>query len=269
MNQHGDVKVERRGRVALLTLSRPQKHNTLTRHMRGALAEALTQLAADDGIGALVLRGDGPVAFCAGMDVTEFKGRPGVEQWRSDVDPSRIYEVMERFPKPLIAMIDGYAFGGGCELALACDIRICSERSQLGQLEINFGLIPGGGGTQRLARLTGRGQAMRLILSGDKISGAEAYRIGLVELLAPDEQLLPMTLALADRIAAHDPLPLELAKASIVSAEELPLSAGLRYEASLMAIGLAEGRQEHHIDAFAPGRRSRATPSSSSEQDMP
>ncbi len=255
MNPQGEIQVERLGRVAIVTLTRPEKHNALTQNMRAGLSQALDQLSADDSVGVLVLRGAGDTAFCAGMDVAEFKDQSGLDQWRRDIAPGRIYEAFERFAKPIIAMVDGYAFGGGCELALACDIRICSERSQFGQLEINFGLIPGGGATQRLTRLAGRGQAMRLILSGNEISGAEAFRIGLVEMLVPDSTLLATTLELAHRIAAHHPVPLELAKAAIVSADELSLSSGLRYEASLMGIGLFHGAQKQRIDAFSGERK--------------
>jgi enoyl-CoA hydratase len=254
----GDISIEREDAVAILMLDRPDKHNAITQYMRDRLVGIFSELALDSQVRAVVLTGAGNVSFCAGTDVTEFKGRSGVEQWRRDVAPSRIFEVIERFPKPVVAMIDGYAFGGGCELALACDIRVSSSRSQFGQLEINFGLIPGGGGTQRLTRLCGRGQAMRLILSGDKIDAVEAHRIGLVDILTDTARLRSTTMALAGRIATHHPLALEMAKAAIMSAEELPLSAGLRYEASLMGLVMSASDQEQRIDAFSTAGQPRA-----------
>ena len=259
MSKHGEIRMTRTGATATVVLDRQEKHNAISQYMRDRLLEIFGQLAVDDAVRTVVLTGAGDVSFCAGTDVTEFKGRSGVDQWRRDIAPQRIFEVIERFPKPVIAMIDGYTYGGGCELALACDIRICSDRSKFGLLEINFDLIPGGGGTQRLTRLIGRGQAMRLILSGDKISGAEAFRIGLVELLTPDEDLLAKTTALAEQISSHQPLPLELIKASIVSADELPLSSGLRYEGSLMGMCLLAGDHENRINAFSAAGSSQTT----------
>jgi enoyl-CoA hydratase len=246
----GDLGFHALVEIATVMLHRPEKHNAISQAMRADLVASFAALADDASIGAVIVAGAGPVAFCAGTDVGEFRGRSGIEQWRRDVDPARIFEVIERFPKPVIAMIDGYTFGGGCELALACDLRICSDTSTFGQLEVNFDLMPGGGATQRLTRLVGRGHAMRFILSGDRLDAAEAHRIGLVEVLCTPQTLQATTMALAERIVAHDPVALELAKAAILSVDELSLSAGLRYEASLMGLVLSTARHESHIAKF-------------------
>lgn len=250
MGHVGEVNLEILDRIALLTLNRPEKHNALTQHMRGSFISLLQPLAEDENIRVVIITGAGERSFCAGTDVSEFVGRSGREQFSRDIDPLRLFEVIERFPKPVLAMINGYAFGGGCELALACDIRIASTNAQMGQLEVHFGLLPGGGGTQRLTRLVGRGQAMRLILAGDRIDGEEALRIGLVDVLTPAAELRERTIAIATRIAGNSPVAVSLAKESIRSVDELPLSAGLRYEAALMAVCMYEGDAQSRIRDF-------------------
>ena len=157
MEQRGDVTYEREGPVAILSLDNVDKHNAWTQGMRAALIAHLDTIRDDDQVAVVVLTGAGDRSFCAGMDVSEFVGQSGLGLWAMDIDPDRVYEQMERFPKPLVAMINGYAFGGGVELAMACDIRICGDNAEFGQLEINHNLIPGGGGTQKLARLVGPG----------------------------------------------------------------------------------------------------------------
>lgn len=244
------ISVRREGALGWITLDRADKLNALTQSMRSGILQALDELEADQDVRVVLFAGARERAFCAGMDVGEFLGRSGVDQWERDISVSRIYERIERSTKPTIASIGGLALGGGCELALACDIRIASETAQLGQLEVRFGLIPGGGGTQRLTRLVGRGQAMRLILSGDGISGQEAWRIGLVDVLAPAEGLRKVTLELANRIAERDALAVRLARESIRSVDELSLSVGLRYEASLMAMCLEAGNGAERIGSF-------------------
>ncbi|MFB6240842.1 MAG: enoyl-CoA hydratase/isomerase family protein, partial [Gemmatimonadota bacterium] len=147
------------GRVALLTVNRPDKMNALNAEVRRAITAALDDLKEDDDVRVVVLTGAGEKAFVAGADIGEFKDARPVEQYRSMQDGD-IYSRVEAFPKPVIAMINGYCLGGGCELAMACDIRLAAESARLGQPEINLGIIPGGGGTQRLPRLVGEGQAM-------------------------------------------------------------------------------------------------------------
>ena len=160
------------GGVALVTVNRPDKMNALNGEVRCAVFEALDQLEGDDEVRAVVITGAGDRAFIAGADISEFKDARPVEQYRSMQDGD-IYDALEDFRKPVIAMINGYCLGGGCELAMACDIRIAAEEAKLGQPEINLGLIPGGGGTQRLPRLVGEGRAMKMIMTGEQVSGAE------------------------------------------------------------------------------------------------
>src|SRR4029079_1992809 len=149
--------------------------------------------------------GAGEKAFIAGADISEFAGRSPMDQ-REAMRFPRLYDVMSSFPKPVIASINGFCLGGGCELAMSCDMRIASEKARFGQPEIKLGLIPGGGGTQRLPRLVGTGNALRLILTGDMIDAAEAKAMGLVDLVVGPDELRPKTLELAHKIAAMTPL---------------------------------------------------------------
>jgi enoyl-CoA hydratase len=201
----------------------------------------------------VVITGAGEKAFIAGADIGEFAGRTPFDQ-RWAMRSPRIFDVMATFPKPVIAMINGYCLGGGCELAMSCDFRIASDRASFGQPEINLGLIPGGGGTQRMPRLVGTGQALRLILSGDRIGAAEAREIGLVELVVPHEELRARTLELAGRIAAKSPLTLKVAKEAVRAAERLPIEDGLTWERDLFCLCFSSADKEEGVRAFLEKR---------------
>jgi enoyl-CoA hydratase len=248
------ILVERSGRVAILTINRPDKLNALSQQVRDEVLEALATLGNDDGIGALVITGAGDKSFIAGADIGEFAGRGPLEQRQAMRFP-RIFDVMAGFPKPVIAMINGYCLGGGCELAMSCDLRIASERARFGQPEIKLGLIPGGGGTQRMPRLVGLGHAMRMILTGEPIDAAEAKAIGLVEMVVPHDELLPRTLELAQRIAAMSPLTLKVAKEAMRAAERLPLDEGIRYERDLFCLLFASEDKREGVEAFLQKRK--------------
>ena len=237
------------GRVALLTLNRPDKMNALNAAVRVALVDALDGLRHDDDIRVVVLTGAGEKAFIAGADIGEFKDAGAVEQYRS-MQEGNIYSALERFPKPVIAMINGYCLGGGCELAMACDIRIASSRAKLGQPEINLGIIPGGGGTQRLPRLVGEGQAMRLVMTGELISAEEAARIGLVEKVFEPDELRERALDMARSMAARSPIALQAAKESILAARRMPLDAGLEFERAWFGLLFSTEDKNEGVDAF-------------------
>ena len=180
--------LERRERVAIITINRPDKRNALNIKTREEGAALLAELRGDDSVGVVVFTGAGDKAFIAGADIAEFAGRTAMMQ-RDVMTARSLFTAIDTFPKPIIAMINGYCLGGGCELALACDIRIASETASFGQPEINLGIIPGGGGTQRLTRLVGEGKAMELILTGEIIDAKTAYAIGLVNHVFPADQL--------------------------------------------------------------------------------
>jgi len=206
-----NVLFEKRGRVAIITINRPEKLNALNIQTRQEILAALDRAGADDEVRVVVITGAGEKAFVAGADINEFAGKTALQQ-REIMKGRRAFDAMEDFPKPVIAMINGFALGGGCELALACDIRIASSKARLGQPEIKLGIIPGGGGTQRLTRLIGEGKAMELILTGDMIGADEARQLGLVNNVFPADEFDKKVGELAERIAAMNRYNLRLVK---------------------------------------------------------
>src|SRR3712207_1665789 len=207
MASYETILLERRGGVAVITINRPEKRNALNIQTRAEGAAALDDLREDEGVRVVVITGAGDKAFIAGADIGEFAGRTAVTQ--RDVMLGRsLFTAIDTFPKPVIAMVNGYCLGGGCELAMACDLRVASETASFGQPEINLGIIPGGGGTQRLKRLVGEGKAMELILTGDIIDAKTAYTLGLVNLVVPAPDLEGKTMELANRIAEKSPVAL-------------------------------------------------------------
>jgi enoyl-CoA hydratase len=247
------VLAEREGRVAILTIHRPDKLNALSEQVRVELLEELARIETDADVGVVVITGSGEKSFIAGADIAEFAGRTPFDQ-RWAMRSPRIFDVMASFPKPVIAMINGFCLGGGCELAMSCDLRIASDRARFGQPEINLGLIPGGGGTQRLPRLVGTGQAMRLILTGDMIPAAEAKEIGLVDQVVPHEELRAKTLELAQKIAAKSPLTLKVAKEAVRASERLAIEEGILYERDLFCLCFSSADKEEGVAAFLAKR---------------
>ena len=247
------ILVEREGRVAILTINRPDKLNALNDQVREDMLQILGQIETDDSVGVVVITGAGEKSFIAGADIGEFAGRTPFDQRHAMRSP-RIFDVMASFPKPVIAMINGFCLGGGCELAMSCDIRVASDKARFGQPEINLGLIPGGGGTQRLPRLVGTGQAMRLILSGDMIPAAEAQSIGLADLVVPAGELRAKTLELANKIASKSPLTLKVAKEALRASERLSIEDGISYERDLFCLCFSSADKEEGVKAFLEKR---------------
>jgi len=247
------ILVERAGRVAILTVNRPDKLNALNEQVRTDMLAALAAIESDDAVGVVVITGAGEKSFIAGADIGEFAGRKPFDQRHAMRSP-RIFDVMAAFPKPVIAMINGFCLGGGCELAMSCDVRIASDRARFGQPELNLGLIPGGGGTQRLPRLVGLGHAMRMVLTGDMIGAAEARELGLVELVVPHDELRARTLELAGRMAAKSPLALRVAKEALRASERLPVEDGIVYERDLFCLCFSSADKEEGVEAFLQKR---------------
>jgi enoyl-CoA hydratase len=247
------LRLERDGAVAVLTIDRPEKRNALNGRVRAELIAALDALRDDDGVRVLVLTGAGDKAFVAGADIGEFAERTPLEQ-RETMTGRRVFDEVAAYPKPVIAMINGFCLGGGCELALACDVRVAADTAKLGQPEVNLGIIPGGGGTQRLPRVVGTGQAMRLVLSGELIEAAEALRIGLVDVVHPAAELRERTLEFARGMAAKSPVALRMAKAAVRAAAEMPLAAGLAYETELFVTCFGSEDKAEGVAAFLEKR---------------
>lgn len=247
------VLIARRGRVAVATLNRPEKHNAMSLAMKDALVATLGELDADPGVRVIIVTGAGDKSFVAGADIAEFQGRTLPEQLRMYREGT-VYDAMDRVAKPVIARIDGYCFGGGLELALACDIRIASERSIFSQAEVNIGIIPGGGGSQRLPRLVGLGTALKLTLTGERIDAEEAFRIGLVDEIVAHPLLDRRVDEIAAAIASKSAVATRLAKAAVKASARLPLDQGLRHEQTLFTLAFASEDKEEGVRAFLEKR---------------
>jgi len=252
----GTVRLSVRDGVAEVTIDRPGKLNALNEAVRGELTEVFDELAGRDDVKVAILNGTGDKAFVAGADVGEFAGRTAQEQ-REVYRHRRVYDALAEFPKPVICAIHGFCIGGGNELALACDVRVADTTARFGQFEIRLGLIPGAGGTQRLARLVGPGQALRIGLSGDLIDAGEAHRIGLVELLADKGEHLAAARELAARMTRWSPVTLQLVKKAVREAYERPLSDGLAAEKELFLEAFASEDGREGVRAFVEKRRPR------------
>ncbi|MFN8572213.1 MAG: enoyl-CoA hydratase-related protein [Gemmatimonadaceae bacterium] len=242
-----------RGRVLLLTINRAEKRNALNAAVRAALLQALDEAATDREVGAIVITGAGGKAFVAGADIGEFAERTVVEQGRVMQARSAL-EAIERLPKPVIAAISGYCLGGGLELAMTCDIRIASTEASFGQPEINLGIIPGGGGTQRLPRLIGLGAALKMVLTGEPIPAAEALRLGLVEEVLPPDEVLPRAMQLAERMASRPAVALAAAKEATRAALATTLAEGLRVERGLYLLAFGSKDKSEGVQAFLAKR---------------
>jgi enoyl-CoA hydratase len=238
--------------VALLTLDRPDQLNALSFDLVAQLGQLLAVLDDDPACRAIVITGAGDRAFAAGADIRELAAQTP-ESLRS-ADPFAPLAAIGRMQTPVIAAVRGFALGGGCELAMACDLVVAGDDAQLGQPEVRIGVIPGAGGTQRLARAIGKARAMELILTGRRIDAAEAERLGLVSLVVPAAETVGRALELAGRIAALPPLAVGAAKASIVAAQELPLGDGLREEARRFADLFGTEDQAEGMAAFLEKR---------------
>ncbi|MFC4553402.1 MULTISPECIES: enoyl-CoA hydratase/isomerase family protein [Halorussus] len=239
--------------VATVTISRPDARNALNAQVRAELKDVLDAIEASD-VRVVVLTGsEESGAFVAGADVNELRERGPFEQREASKRP-RVYEYVDDLRQPVIGAINGHALGGGCELAQACDTRIAREDAKLGQPEINLGIMPGGGGTQRLPRLVGEGQAMRLILSGEIIDAAEAHDIGLVDEVREEDDFEDRVYELAGRMADKSPLALEFAKKAVKASSRTDLERGIEYEAELFAQLFASEDKNEGIDAFFEDR---------------
>jgi enoyl-CoA hydratase len=254
MSSYETITVEHRGAVAVVTINRPDKLNSLNSKVHAEGVSALESLRTDDGVRAVVLTGAGQKSFVAGADIGEFKEQTPVTQ-RAVFQEKTLFNSVDVFPKPVIAMINGFCLGGGNELALACDIRVCSDNAKFGQPEINLGLIPGGGGTQRLTRLVGEGRAMELMLTGDMIDAATALQYGLVTHVFSQEELEAKTMEIAHKISEKAPIALQLAKEAVKFASRSNLDEGLRREIDLFALCFSTEDKEEGVAAFLEKRK--------------
>ncbi|GBD30010.1 putative enoyl-CoA hydratase echA8 [bacterium HR32] len=242
----------RDGGVATIRLHRPKVLNALNGKTLDELCAALDAFEADPEVRVVVLTGD-ERAFAAGADIQEFAGQTAVDMLEGP--RGRQWERIRAFSKPLVAAVSGYCLGGGCELAMLCDIIVAAETARFGQPEINLGILPGAGGTQRLPRAVGKHRAMELILTGRHITAQQAYEWGLVNRVVPPEVLLDEAYALAREIASKAPVAVRLAKAAVLRSLDTPLDVGLDYERRLFALAFATEDKEEGVRAFLDKRK--------------
>jgi len=247
------------GMVTIWTINRPDKLNSLNAEVNAAIKAACAWAESDDDVRVIVFTGASPNeppegkrakpnSFVAGADISEFEGMSSVEI--RPIFDDNVWEHIWNLSKPTIAMVDGFALGGGSEIALSCDLRVATPRSKFGTPEINLGLIPGGGGTQRLCRLLGYGRAMEMVMGGDNIDGTEAHRIGLVNHLVEPDELRDKAMALAENLASKSPHTIRVAKAAVRAALEQPFSAGILAERDLFCALFDTADMEIGVQAF-------------------
>jgi enoyl-CoA hydratase len=249
------VQVTMEERLAIVTVNRPEALNALNSRVLRELSMAVEHLSMAADVGAIILTGAGDRAFVAGADIKEMAGLSALEMRAFSEAGRRLGDAMAACNKPILAAINGHALGGGCELALACDIRIASDRAKLGQPEVNIGIIPGFGGSQRLPRLVGMGWAAEMVFTGESIDAATAERIGLVNRVVPADRLLEETRALARKILDKSPAAIALAKACLRASMEMPLSAGLDFETAAFGVVGSTHDKEEGMRAFIEKRK--------------
>jgi enoyl-CoA hydratase len=242
-------------RVATVTINRPEKLNALNALAKEELRDCFLSIGRNAEIAAVIITGAGEKSFVAGTDIAELAGLDAASGKRFAERGQELFNLIENLDRPVIAAVNGYALGGGCELALACHLRLASEKARFGQPEVQLGVIPGYGGTQRLARLIGRGRALEMILTGAQLDAEEAYRIGLVNRVVPAGELLARARAMAEQIASMPPRALAFALRAVGASGETTLSEGLRREADLFGSCCATEDFREGTTAFLQKRK--------------
>jgi enoyl-CoA hydratase/3-hydroxyacyl-CoA dehydrogenase len=249
------LKIEREESTVSITLNRPHRLNTFNDTLIEELSEVLNTIDQDPSLRCVILTGEGDRAFSAGADVMAFPKATPITATEFSRIGQNIFSKIETLSQPVIAALNGYTLGGGLELALACDFRIAAEHAELGSPEINLGIIPGWGATQRLVRIIGLSSAKRLVMLGDRVKADEALKIGLVDKVVPYEQLMEETRTLSQRICEGPPIALKYAKQAINFGSQMPLDAGLRLEASLMGLLFSTEDIKLGLEAFMSRRK--------------
>lgn len=245
--------------IALLTVNRPEKLNALSREVVEELGEAFDRIAGESAVRAAILTGAGEKAFVAGADINELAALSAVEAREYALRGQRTFRKLETLGKPVVAAVNGYALGGGLELAMSCTIRIAAPEAKLGQPEVKLGIVPGYGGTQRLPRLVGRGRALDMLLTGEPIDAAEAYRIGLVNAIAERTELIETAKQWARKVLANGPLAVALTMEAVDAGLDSGIDAGLRFEAMAFGITAASEDRREGTSAFLEKRKAAFT----------
>jgi enoyl-CoA hydratase/carnithine racemase len=254
VNHLENVKFEKRGQIAYVTISRPKVLNALNMATMGDLFQAFTFVKDDADIRVAILTGEGEKAFIAGADINELATQSATQGKEYASRGQAVLDLIENCGKPVIGCINGFALGGGCEVAMACTMRIASDNAKLGQPEVKLGIIPGYGGTQRLPRLVGKGLAQQILLTGEIISAQEALRIGLVNEVVPQAELIARAEAIAAKIIANAPLAIQYVIEAVNKGMEMTLQEGLFLEASLFGVCCATEDKNEGTKAFLEKR---------------
>lgn len=257
MKAYNTLRFEVQEGIARLTIARPKALNALNNEVLQELEQVLQEVAGKPEIRVLLITGEGEKAFVAGADIAEMVEKNPLEARRFARYGQNVFSQLEELPIPVLAVINGFALGGGCELAMACDIRLAAEQAKFGQPETGLGITPGFAGTQRLARLVGSGRAMELILSGGTIDAAEAWRIGLVNKVVPKDRLLDVAMDLARKLAARSTVALELSKKAIYKGSETDFQTAQAYETEVFALCFAAPDQKEGMRAFLEKRQAK------------
>jgi enoyl-CoA hydratase/carnithine racemase len=240
--------------LATVTINRPEKLNALNQTVMSELKVCFESIRKSDGVRGAILTGSGEKAFVAGADVSELAASTAATGIETSRLGQRVFDLIENLGKPVIAAVRGYVLGGGCELAMACTLRVAAESARFGQPEVKLGIIPGYGGSQRLPRLVGKGRALELILTGEMITAQEAYRIGLVNQVVADAKLMPAAESLARKILANAPLAVRYSMDAVHHGMETTLAEGLNLEASLFSLSCATEDMKEGTRAFLEKR---------------
>lgn len=241
--------------IALITIHRPEKLNALNRDTMGELADAIAQVENDAAMRAVIVTGAGEKAFVAGADIKELAVLTPLEAQALSARGQATFRKLEQMPKPSVAAVNGFALGGGLELAMSCTIRVAAPEAKFGQPEVKLGIVPGYGGTQRLPRLVGRGRALEMLLSGEMIDSTEAYRIGLVNFITSQEELLPFCRAWLRRTLANGPKAVALAMEAVDIGLDSGIDQGLRFEAAAFGLTAATNDRREGTSAFLEKRK--------------
>lgn len=245
--------------IGLVTLNRPKALNALNQATLEELGILADQIAKDSSVQVVILTGSGDKAFVAGADITQMQPMTAIEGRNFGKLGQAVFNKIENLPQPVIGAINGFALGGGCELAMSCDIRIASEKAKFGQPEVTLGITAGFAGTQRLPRLVGKGRAKELLFTGDMIDAQEAYRIGLVNKVVTAEELMPAAKALAQKIMSRGPVAVQLTKAAVNEGLDTDLDTGTAYEAEVFGLCFATADQKEGMGAFVEKRKANFT----------
>lgn len=254
MNEYANLLYKNEDGVGVVVINRPRVFNALNREVLAELGALFDRIARSDEIKVVVITGAGDKAFAAGADIAEMRSLSVMEGRALSKAGQRVFGKLEKLPQPVIAVVNGFALGGGCELAIACDIRIASEKAKFSQPEVALGIIPGYGGTQRLPRLIGHGRAKEMIFSGDMIDAEEAYRIGLVNKVVPVGEAMDVAMGLARKIMSRAAIAVQLSKAAINEGADMDLESGVAHEADVFGLCFATADQKEGMVAFLEKR---------------